>query len=238
MFVTLRLLVSTLMVGRARVAGECAALGAAWGYVALVGWEPSAVRAAVAMTVYVMSDLLGNRRSLPRSILLSLLIVTIIWPGCFFEMGVQLTFAALCGIAVSAVVFRGYSAVTQAICTPLVVTTTTMMVSLAWGYRSSLLGVALNPVVVPLVSLLGGPGAAAAVALTYTPVDPDGALLGVLADLLLYILVSIAELCDLPSEGLAMGLGTRGACGLGLCAMGALVLRRGYRRAVCVRGAM
>jgi ComEC/Rec2-related protein len=237
MFVMFRLVAIMVFAALWRRVGECFALGASWVYVAIVGWEPSAVRAGVAMTVYVLSDLLGNQRSMSRGIFLSLLVVTALWPGCFFEMGVQLTFAALMGIAVATAAFRRCSVVTQAVCTPFVVTMATMLVSLAWGGDTSALGLFLNPVVVPFVSLLGGPVSAAALAANYTPFDPGGTLLGTVAENLLSTLVGIAEFCELPPEGEDSQVIWRVSAGVIMVTAGALISRRWHRRAACLRGA-
>jgi competence protein ComEC len=69
-----------------------------WAYTHLVGHDVTTARALVVIVIYGLAKLLGRVGSDLRTFLLSALAVVLLWPGCFFEIGFHLTFAALWGL--------------------------------------------------------------------------------------------------------------------------------------------
>lgn len=67
-------------------------------YVFVTGFEPSTSRALFALFIYSLAQVFGERLVFSRYYLFTFLLVIIIWPGIWLEMGFQLTFAALLGI--------------------------------------------------------------------------------------------------------------------------------------------
>ncbi|MCB0345292.1 MAG: ComEC/Rec2 family competence protein [Bdellovibrionales bacterium] len=67
-------------------------------YVALVGWMPTAVRAAAAAYYLSTAQIFARRTWSSRTIAVALIVVCMFWPGAPLSLGVQLTFSALLGI--------------------------------------------------------------------------------------------------------------------------------------------
>lgn len=74
------------------------ALSAALFSCLIAGFEPSSLRAAISALFLVLGNVLERSGTLLDSILVSLFVLALVWPGCYFEPGVQLTYAALLGI--------------------------------------------------------------------------------------------------------------------------------------------
>ena len=70
------------------------------GYTLLVGFTPSATRAAVMAAVVMVGSMLRRRAYLPISLSFAFLILTVLDPAAVFDLGFQLSFAAVLGIAV------------------------------------------------------------------------------------------------------------------------------------------
>jgi ComEC/Rec2-related protein len=67
--------------------------------VALTDFEASAMRAWIASVLMAISSINERKTNLFRGTFASLLVLVLIWPGCWAEAGVQLSFVALIGIA-------------------------------------------------------------------------------------------------------------------------------------------
>ena len=69
-----------------------------WIYAIITGLGNSISRAAIMITVYQLSDFAGSKRSLPHSLALSALLITLFRPAAPFEIGFQLSYAAMLSI--------------------------------------------------------------------------------------------------------------------------------------------
>ncbi len=72
-------------------AGACA-------YTVLVGGVPTTIRSIFALGVFAIGQMLGRKSNAMQTLFLAMLVVLLFWPGSFFELGFQLTFAALLGL--------------------------------------------------------------------------------------------------------------------------------------------
>lgn len=174
---------------------RCLALGVVWLYIAVIGMDPSCVRAGIAISICELFALTERRSNDSQGIALALLIVTAVWPGSFFEMGTQLTFAALITLRVSSTLLPDYlpqwlNGLAASLCT----TTITSLVIACWDHEVDIWGILLNPVVVPIVSLLSGPVAAAGYLAWLVSLDSSGVLVLWTADRILTLLYAAAEI--------------------------------------------
>ncbi len=133
------------------------AFGATIALVLLVGIEGSSLRAAVAILLFVVAMYLERSRMMLQSVCASLLLMSLIWPGCIFEPGVQLTYAALFGICLGKrsqlekqTCPRWYEAM-RVCCATWVLTS---LVVLCWFSTFSCLGLPLNILIASLASLV------------------------------------------------------------------------------------
>lgn len=67
-------------------------------FVLLVGADAPAVRALISAMFYLLAQLGSRRVRRLRLLVLVFILIIEIWPGCFLECGVQLSFAALLGL--------------------------------------------------------------------------------------------------------------------------------------------
>ena len=67
-------------------------------YAAVAGFRPSVVRAGVMAAVICGAYIFGRRPHLPSSLALALTIILVGRPGMLFDVGLQLSFVAVCGI--------------------------------------------------------------------------------------------------------------------------------------------
>lgn len=68
------------------------------GYVMITGLALTTLRALLILGIFVLAEILGRRRFFTRNILLAFIAMNFVWPGAFFGLGAQLTFAALVGL--------------------------------------------------------------------------------------------------------------------------------------------
>ncbi len=80
-------------------------LAAIWLYCVLVGWQAPVVRASIMASVFILGDLLGRKASLLNSLGLAALVILLVSPKDLFDVGFQLSFLAVFGIAVFVPVF-------------------------------------------------------------------------------------------------------------------------------------
>ena len=87
----------TLVVGNRRRA-LAVALPLVFVYVAIAGFAPSAVRAAIMCALYLIAPLIGREYSSWRGLVAALLVLLVINPHSIFEPGLQLSFTATLGL--------------------------------------------------------------------------------------------------------------------------------------------
>lgn len=154
----------------------------AWGmsllYVALIGFESSAVRALIAAACVCASLVLERASGFAQRWWVALLIVTILVPWSFFEVGVILTFAALAGIGIG-VALGGAASILTYLVVNIAVWSLTSCVMVVWNGSLSLLSVALNLIVPGPWSLLNCTVGMIGLLLVTLGLDTRGTLLGI-----------------------------------------------------------
>lgn len=94
-------LLALLVIGRRHSAvRELLLMAAVWGYVAVVGMPPSAVRAALMITVYSILGLTERRRAPLNVLAFAALLMLVANPLVLFDIGFQLSFSAVAFILV------------------------------------------------------------------------------------------------------------------------------------------
>ena len=93
------LLLSMMVVGRRfRVVMQVVAVLAIWAFALLVGLPLSVVRAAVMITVYGLLSLTGRNRMSLNALALAAILILVASPDSLFDVGFQLSFAAMLAI--------------------------------------------------------------------------------------------------------------------------------------------
>ncbi len=133
----------SLRVRGLRAAVAAVSLSAALAYVLFIGAEMSATRAIIAATCACLEVLCEGGRRFAQRWGVALLIMQILWPWAILEVGVQLTFAALAGIGLGAVLGFG-SATRTFLWVQLSVWLLTSTIVAAWSGTVSLSGLLLN----------------------------------------------------------------------------------------------
>lgn len=129
----------------------CVALTAAVVYVAFIGAEMSATRALIAATCLCLESLLEGAKRFAQRWGVALLTIQLLWPWALFEIGVQLTFAALAGIGIGSVI-AGHGKIRSLLLIQLSVWALTSTIVSAWSGIFSWSGLLLNITVAPLWS--------------------------------------------------------------------------------------
>ena len=152
-------------------------------FMLLVGVESSSLRAGLAIVFVVFSKQFERGRGMLNSIFFALILLCALWPQCFLEPGVQLTFAALLGIC-AALHHGAETTVGQAVRISFYASLFTSIVTLFWFNYLSLVGFILNPIAGPLLSAIACKGGFVALVLNYSGVDPTGITLNLVANAL------------------------------------------------------
>jgi competence protein ComEC len=126
-------------------------------YVQLCCFDPAAVRALVALILLALAKEREGRLSIIPGILGAILICSVIWPSSILELGPQLTFAALLGIALGVEQSRESSKIWQLLLVSCYATFATSSVLALWGKPVTSLAFLLNPTLAPLISFIAGP---------------------------------------------------------------------------------
>lgn len=151
-------------------------------YLVLVGISGSSLRAALALLLLLLTRLLERGMSMFNCILVSLLTLNLIWPGCFLEPGVQLTYAALFGINLG-VQEEGF--IKQYLAVSLFASLFTSIIVAAWFGGVSLAGLVLNPILAGLVSIISCKGGVLVLLAYYAGLDSQGEGLTALGTMLI-----------------------------------------------------
>jgi ComEC/Rec2-related protein len=112
-------------------------------YVACIGSEMSAVRALIAVACLSAHGLLERTSSFAQRWGVALLVMLILWPWCFFDIGVILTFAALLGIGIGSS-FAARGSLASFVAVNIAVWVCTSLVVLVWRGYLSPLGLSIN----------------------------------------------------------------------------------------------
>ncbi len=71
-----------------------------WLYCLIVGWQAPLVRASVMATVFILGRILGRKSDVLNSLGLAALLILLVSPKSLFDVGFQLSFLAVAGLAV------------------------------------------------------------------------------------------------------------------------------------------
>ena len=161
--------------------GGAAIIGIAFAsiFVHLTGCESSSVRALVASALVTLSLIFERGRGILHLILSSALILSLLWPGSLLDPSLQLGFGALIGIALG-VSSGSPTGILVYLSVALHVWFATSFIQLLWFGDIAPLGIILNPILVPLVSVLSAHGGIFALTLLALGIDPHGYLLSLL----------------------------------------------------------
>jgi competence protein ComEC len=223
-------LVYALLFGAMRVVLRLSGLRGAWwvrlpalasflfttAFVALVGFDSSSLRAAIAMVLVVAGRLSERSSSLWTSILGSLCILLLLYPGALFEPGVQLTYGALAGIALGAE--GGKGKVETFLSVSFWATLIPLALAAVWFGAVSLGGLLLNPALAPVLSVSGTLVGGGALVLSAGGLDRPGFLLDVVAHALTLLRELVVQCARLPGVYVECGP-WEGALILGLVAI-------------------
>lgn len=164
-----------------RVVARTLGVAASLVFVAVSGLDGSSLRAAVAVVFTVVARALERGGGLFNGVVVSLLAISLVWPGAVLEPGVELTYAALLGICLGRNIFPPRAGIVGNISTVAGVTLgvwlLSSIVSLGWFRTFSPLGLVLNPFLAPLLGVLGCHGTVAGLAAQWSGLDPTGILL-------------------------------------------------------------
>ena len=95
LFMLVSFLLPTRRFPRLSVAAEIIAV---WAFVMLVGFHPSVTRAAVMLTVYCVARMMSRNTKSMDVLLFSAMLLLVISPQWLFDVGFQMSFAAMTGI--------------------------------------------------------------------------------------------------------------------------------------------
>lgn len=135
--------------------------GALWSYMYFLQWPISAVRATVFLTLALLGLRLRLLIGLPTILLITVFLLTTLYPGFFRDVGFQLSVGAVLGIFImlflTRTALRGLSTSAQVCLGSVLVTvgaTLTTWPIIAYHFHTvSLLGIVANALVAPVVAL-------------------------------------------------------------------------------------
>ena len=87
-------------IGRLRTLGTMLSLFTIWAYTLFVGLPPSAVRAAIMLTIYSLANLTNRQGASLNALAFSAIIILIINPVAIYDLGMQLSFSAVAFIII------------------------------------------------------------------------------------------------------------------------------------------
>lgn len=155
-------------------------------FITFVGWEESCMRAGLAILLVVTANLSERSSGLLNSILASLLLIALIWPGCYLEPSLQLTYSALTGIWL-ATRDKKASKLKTYFKLNLYVWLLTTLVSLAWFGVFSPLGILFNLTLATPLALIVCYGGLSSLALFLIGIDRRAVLLEFILQGLYYV---------------------------------------------------
>ena len=144
-------------VRRGRILRGTAQLLALWGFALLSGFAPSTVRAALIFSLFAISNILARRTSSLNLLAAAAIIMLAVKPMLLFDVGWQLSFAAVAGILLAQPVIRAFrNWLWQAATVSVAATLATFPIVTATFHRLPLYFLIANVVIVPLAGILLG----------------------------------------------------------------------------------
>lgn len=140
---------------RGRVLRGTAQLIALWGFTLLTGFAPSTVRAALMFSLFVISNILARRTSSLNLLAAAAIIMLAVKPMLLFDVGWQLSFAAVAGILLAQPVIQAFhNRVWQMATVSTAATIATLPIVASTFHRLPLYFLIANIIIVPLAGIL------------------------------------------------------------------------------------
>ena len=149
-------------------------------YVILVGSEMSALRALIAAACACASLAIDRRHGFFQRWAVALLIMEVLWPWCFFEIGVLLTFAALAGIGIGSCL-GGSSRILSLLWVSVCVWLLTSAIVVLWSGTLSIGSIVLNILLAAVWSTVNCTVGGVGILLRSLDVWPGGEILALVA---------------------------------------------------------
>lgn len=140
---------------RGRILRGLAQLLALWSFTLLTGFAPSTVRAALMFSLFIISNILARRTSSLNLLAAAAIIMLVAKPLLLFDIGWQLSFAAVAGILLAYPVINAFrNHLWQAAAVSTAATIATLPIIAATFHRLPLYFLIANIVIVPLAGIL------------------------------------------------------------------------------------
>jgi|GEM_PF-4386365 len=204
-------------------------------FVAVVGAESASMRALIAAGALVVAVVWERGGGMLNAMLLALLLLSIGAPGCYFEPGVQLTFAALAGIALG-ISARGASRMQKFLMSTILASLFSGAVSMLWFDSFSIIGVLANLVIVPVVSIIACHGGLTGVIASLIWPNAGALILQIVAWILDQFRLGVIAVSH--QQYIAIDVGVTGkiiVCAV-VCSIGLAVLYARFKTVVAMRG--
>lgn len=142
---------------RGRIVRGGVQLVAVWLFAAVTGLAPSAVRAALMFSLFVVGDMLARRTPKMNLLAAAAIAMLVARPMLLFDVGWQLSFSAVAGIIVARPVIHAFrNKIYQTAMVSLAATASTLPVTLATFHRFQPYFLIANVLIVPLSTLILG----------------------------------------------------------------------------------
>lgn len=175
---------------------------AVWFYVGIIGFSPSAIRAAIMLTTYYIGRILQRGSSGLNSLALAVAVMLLVQPRWLWSVGMQLSVCAVLGILLFArrlnpvaMRHRALYRMFELFTVPLSATIATVPVILFWFHRLPLLTVITNAFATLLFVPFMAIGCLAVL------LDSFGVPTGLLASVLVRIYNMLIHVCDFSTAG-------------------------------------
>lgn len=153
-------------------------------FVLLVEPDGPVLRAWLALLVAAGAKIFEVGRNQIHNLMVGLLLMAVVSPGCYLDPGVELSFAALAGLQIGDSMSKTASG--KFIWSSLAASTLTGFVSALRFGGVSITSLLINPWCAPLLSVIGCKVVIVAIGLIFFGVDPNGLVLQGTSEILLY----------------------------------------------------
>jgi len=162
-------------------------LGLALTYIFVLLVEPDGpvLRAWIAVLIVSAKRLLDTGSGAGHALLVTLFIISVVTPGSYLDPGVELSFAALAGLMLGET--KGRSALGKLLYASFAASTFTSAVCALRFQTFSVISPLINPVMAPLLSIIGCNVVLLGVLFNWLGIDPGGLLLKGSSIILLYL---------------------------------------------------
>ena len=142
---------------RGRLVGGGIRLAVVWLFALLTGLAPSTVRAALMFSLFIVADILGRRTSRLNLLAAAAILTLAVHPMLLFDVGWQLSYAAVAGILVARPMITAYrNGLWQSAAVSMAATLATLPVTIATFRRIHPYFLIANVVIIPLAGVLLG----------------------------------------------------------------------------------